>query len=77
MNINDHFISMGAPPDVSAVDEDKLIHNYKKKMSEKVNRIDKIRQKKFGAEYLITSNALTEQDNNILVKHAGITLCTN
>jgi hypothetical protein len=34
------------------------------------------KQRKFGADYLITGNALTKKDNEILQKYAGVTLCT-
>ena len=78
LNQYDTLIAHAAPDDKKKeVDESRLINRYYTKVSQKASTIDRKRQKKFGAEYLLTSNALTNEDNDLLLKYAGITLCTN
>ena len=57
-------------------DDESFLMRYRQKLSIMNGKYQANKQRKFGADYLITGNALTKKDNEILQKYAGVTLCT-
>lgn len=54
-------------------EDDKHLRRYRTRESQQSIQ----KQKRFGAEYMLSGNALPQKDLNVLSKHAGITLNTS
>jgi hypothetical protein len=73
---NEKLLTDGAIDIRTKKDDEQMLMRYRHKLESIKSKQEITRQRKFGAEYLITGNALTKKDNQLLTKFAGITLCT-